>query len=333
MRFERCPAEAGPPERWTASNETAGVSATVVPAAGMNLASLVVGGEDRLVLPLPLGEFMATAKTGGVPLLHPWANRLRGDVWSFDGTDVDLAPIAGLKRDAAGLPMHGLLLRATDWSIEAAADRPSIVGRLDWGSDRPDFAAFPFEHVVEVDWSIGVERQGVISATCGFAVEAGSRDVPIAGGWHPYLRPTIGADRRTLTLKVPKARQASLDERGLPEPGDDGRPTLGPEHDVSGPLGDRTLDDLFLVGDTGWTASVASVAASIEIEADRAWRWMQLYAPAGSDFVCVEPMLAPTAALSDGGAVRVAAGSRFEASFTIRVRVAAVADGGSEAGA
>jgi aldose 1-epimerase len=321
VRFERCPAEDGLPERWMLSNDTAGVSAVVVPSAGMNLTSLVVGGSDRLMLPLPLGEFMATAKTGGVPLLHPWANRLRGDAWSFDGVEVDLAAADGLKRDGAGLPMHGLLLRATDWSIQAADDHPVIVGRLDWSADRPHFGAFPFEHAVEISWSIAVERPGVVAATCGFAVEAGSRDVPIATGWHPYLRPTIGADRRTLTLKVPRARQASLDERGLPVRGDDGRPTLGPDHDVSGPLGDRTFDDLFLVDGTGWTASVGSVDCSIELVADPAWRWMQLYAPEGSDFVCIEPMLAPTAALSDGGAVRVAAGSRFEASFTIRVRI------------
>jgi galactose mutarotase-like enzyme len=326
VRFERCPAEHGLPERWMLSNEGDGVSAVVVPSGGMNLTSLVVGGSDRLMLPLPLAEFMSTAKTGGVPLLHPWANRLRGDAWSFDGVEVDLAAAGGLKRDGAGLPMHGLLLRATDWAIQAADDHPAIVGRLDWRSDRPEFGAFPFEHAVEISWSIAVERPGVVAATCGFAVEAGSRDVPIATGWHPYLRPTIGADRRTVTLKVPRARQASLDERGLPERGDDGRPTLGPDHDVSGPLGDRTFDDLFLVGDTGWSATVTSGPASIELVADPAWRWVQLYAPAGSDFVCIEPMLVPTAALSDGGAVRVAAGSRFEASFTIRVRIAGEED-------
>jgi len=319
VRFERCPAEAGLPERWTASNETAGVSATVVPAAGMNLTSLVVGGEDRLVLPLPLDEFMTVPKTGGVPLLHPWANRLRGDVWSFDGVDIDLATVAGLKRDGAGLPMHGLLLRATDWSVETINARNAIVGRLDWGADRPAFAAFPFEHAVEVEWSLGIEVPGVVAATCRFAVDAGPRDVPIATGWHPYLRPRAGVDRGSIRLTVPTARRASLDDRGLPVLGDDGRPTLAAPIDVSGPLGDRTFDDLHRTGDDGWTATVAADDASIELEADRAWRWMQLYAPAGSEFVCVEPMLAPTAALSDGEAVRVAAGSRFEASFTIRV--------------
>ena len=108
LRFEKCPSEDGLPERWVLGDADAGAMATVVPAAGMNLVSLVVDGVDRLALPLPLASFMGTAKTGGVPLLHPWANRLRADRWSFDGRDIDLGHVEGLKRDGNDLPMQSI---------------------------------------------------------------------------------------------------------------------------------------------------------------------------------------------------------------------------------
>ena len=97
------------------------MQATVVPEAGMNLVSLVVAGVERLRMPEPLGPFMATARTGGVPLLHPWANRLRGDRYVFEGIEVDLGGFDGLKRDGTGLPMHGLLLRHGGWRVETTA--------------------------------------------------------------------------------------------------------------------------------------------------------------------------------------------------------------------
>lgn len=325
MRFEKCPSEDGLPERWVLGDADAGVTATVVPAAGMNLVSLVVGGVDRLALPLPLESFMGTAKTGGVPLLHPWANRLRADCWSFDGVEVDLSGRDGLKRDANGLPMHGLLLRETEWVVsgDGVGDRDedsAVEGVLHWTDDHPGFEAFPFPHEVAIRWTVRREG-GAATASCRFRVDAGDRAVPIATGWHPYLRPAAGATTDSIAIEVPSARRAILDERGLPVLDAEGRPTLETAVDAGGPIGDRRFDDLFLVADAeaGWTAAVVAGGARIELEADAAWRWMQVFTPEGSDAVCIEPMLAPTSALVDGGVVRVEPGQRFEAGFTIRV--------------
>ena len=320
MRFDRCPAENGLPERWRWN--VGSRTAIVVPSAGMNLVSLETEGRERLVLPLPLEEFMATEKTGGVPLLHPWANRLRGDRYVVGGRTVDLSSIRTLKRDGNGLPMHGLVLRGRPWSIRTADDPAAgaeIEGTLVWNADIPDFEAFPFVHRLIVRWRLVAGSDSSVAAACTYRVEAGDGPVPLGAGWHPYLRPAVGCDRNDITLETPSLRRVALDERGLPVRGDDGELVLDGANSPAGPLGDRRFDDLFRAPSGGWSAAVEAIGTRIEIEADGGWRWMQIYAPEGSDYACIEPMLAPTAGLSDGRVTTVEAGDAFEASFEIRV--------------
>ena len=45
----------------------------------------------------------------------------------------------------------------------------------------------------------------------------------------------------------------------------------------------------------------------------------QVFAPPGTEFVCLEPMTGPTAALAAGTTPLVRPGDRFTADFTIRV--------------
>ena len=295
----------------------------LVPSAGMNLVSLSVDGEDRLVLPAPLEKFMAAPRTGGVPLLHPWANRLRGDRYEAGGRRVDLSGIPDLKRDGNGLPMHGLLLRADDWGLETseASDGGAAIieGSIDWSDARPGFEAFPFPHRLAVRWSLSVGGDAVVTARCDLRVESHGDMVPVASGWHPYLRPRAGIDRGRLELRMPPVRHAALDEDGLPEIEADGTPRLQASPLLDGPLGDRVFDDLYRAPDEAWNATVSDGASTIELRTDGSWPWLQVYAPEGSDFVCIEPMLAPTAALSDGHPLVVEPGRPLEASFTIRI--------------
>ena len=321
MRFDRCSACDGLPERWTASGDR--VSAMVVPSAGMNLVSLAIDGEDRTVLPVGLEAFMRKPRTGGVPLLHPWANRLRGDRYQAAGRQVDLSSVPDLKRDGNDLPMHGLLLRATDWSVESS-NTPGgmdagIHGSIEWNEARAGFEAFPYPHRLGVRWTISESGRAIARASCELEIEARGGPVPVASGWHPYLRPVTGADRGNLELHLPPVRQARLDGDGLPVIDGKGSPRLETSTEIGGTIGERVFDDLFRAPDGGWTASVKAGGTTVELQADGSWPWLQVYAPTGSDFVCVEPMLAPTAALSDGHAVVVEPGDPLHASFTIRI--------------
>ena len=94
------------------------VDATFLPELGMVGAGLrwrdqefvVVRGGTRAI---------ASRHTSGLPLLHPWANRLSGPRYEQDGRAVTLREGApGVRLEEHGLPMHGLLGGSRDWRVE-----------------------------------------------------------------------------------------------------------------------------------------------------------------------------------------------------------------------
>src|ERR687893_97962 len=98
--------------RWFSSGQGSG--AYFVPEAGMVCCSLRYRGEELLGQRDGLEAYAKTGKTMGIPLLHPWANRL-GE-WRYEalGRSVDLEPLKGrlVRADGAtGLPNHGTLPR------------------------------------------------------------------------------------------------------------------------------------------------------------------------------------------------------------------------------
>ncbi|MCH2161793.1 MAG: aldose 1-epimerase [Phycisphaerales bacterium] len=296
------------------------VRAEVVPGAGMCLVSLQVDGREHLAMPLPLGEFMGTERTGGVPLLYPWANRLRGDRYDFDGREVDLSTLEHLKRDGAGLPMHGLLLRYPHWEVEArvAEDVGTVEGTIDWAGDDQLMQAFPFPHRLKVAWSIR-EDGDAVEATSTLTVEPADEPVPVAGGWHPYLAPPA-KNRDEIGLEGPELRRIPSDSQGLPRLDEAGRMDTGPVESLNGSLGTRTYDNLFQAPPRGFRFTVRGDETNMVIAGGEEWRSLQVYAPAGSMFACVEPMFAPTGALSDGRGFLIAQPEHpLRGSFTISV--------------
>src|SRR4051812_1766432 len=71
---------------------SAHLDATFVPIAGMLGASLREGGVELLGRGLGVHCYARGGTTMGIPLLHPWANRLAADEYRVDGTDVHLRP-------------------------------------------------------------------------------------------------------------------------------------------------------------------------------------------------------------------------------------------------
>ena len=88
----------------------------------------------------------------GVPLLHPWANRLARERFRVADREVVLdSPHTQLGRDPNGLPIHGLLAAADGWEVErheAVGDGGLLVARFDFGAHPGLMAAFPFDHVL-----------------------------------------------------------------------------------------------------------------------------------------------------------------------------------------
>ena len=92
--------------------------ASFVPAAGMIGNSLTHRGDELLVQREGLDGWRGTGKSFGLPLLHPWANRLRDWRYSVAGRAVTIDPDRGIVRaDEHGLPIHGALAAAEDWEV------------------------------------------------------------------------------------------------------------------------------------------------------------------------------------------------------------------------
>lgn len=256
------------------------LEADVVPECGMVVASLRAGGRELLGLRGGLKAYRERGSTFGVPLLYPFANRL---------SQVRCARIdaSAARRDPSGLPIHGLPAARGAWEVlERAPDR--VRAALDW--DDPAFAP---PHRVEIAHELG---DGALRVTTTVAGDG----VPVAFGWHPYL----AIDRATTAVAIPAMRRHLLDGRGLP---------TGETEDVpafSGPLGDRTYDDLFEA-----PPGAVFAAGAVRVRFGAGACWAQIFAPAAEPLIAFEPMAAPTNALVTGEHLPVAP-------YTLRFEIA-----------
>jgi len=310
--------EAGFPARIRVSDERD--SMEVVPGAGMGIVSLVFQGEEHLAMPLPLNEFMSSPHTGGIPFLYPWANRLRTDCYSFEEEHVDLSGLKGLKRDDAGHPMHGVILRFDKWVVDSymEGDTAIVQGVVDWGSHPELMDAFPFPHRLTVRWSYETIKDACV-ITSTMKVETSGGDVPIVAGWHPYFSPPV-SERADLVLKGPDMAPITLDDLGLPIL-EEHAVKVGAPKSLNGPLGARTFDDLFEAPLSGFEWIIQGDTTEISIVGGAEWGAIQVYTPHDGCFVCVEPMVARTAALSDDDHMMIATREApVEATYIVSVR-------------
>ena len=294
-----------------------GLVATFVPEAGMIGCSLRAGGEELLGQRGGLAKYVGSGSTMGIPFLHPWANRLGASRFELAGREVDLDhPGLPLKRDAAGLPMHGLLTAIGGWTVERhteTEDGGVLVAGFDFASHVLLMEAFPFPHRVE----LRVELEGPELAIATTVRAGGHGQVPISFGFHPYLR-LPGPPREQWLLEAPVRERLLLDERALPS-GEREAVEIAP-----GPLGERHYDDAFTAPPDGAPFALEGGGRRLELRLGEGYRFSQIYAPADTDAVAFEPMTAPTNALLSGEDLTLLEpGESFTARFSIRVAAAA----------
>jgi aldose 1-epimerase len=289
------------------------LEATVVPGAGMIGVSLRHHGDELLAAPVRPRDYAERRGLLGIPLLHPWANRLSDDEYAIGDRRVRLpAGSDRFMRDDNGLPIHGLLSGSPHWDAVRAQetqDGGRLTAQLDFGAHPELLEAFPFPHRLEVRY--GLEPSRLTVAT---AVEATSdAGVVLSFGWHPYLR-LPGVRRTDWHVVLPAMRRLVADERNIPT----GETCEFEGSD--GPLGDRTFDTGFEDVPEGAVFELAGGRSRVAVVFVRGYPVAQVFAPPGEDLICFEPMAAPTDALRSGRGLRaLAPGRRFEAVFEIRV--------------
>jgi galactose mutarotase-like enzyme len=276
--------------------------AVFVPDVGMTGVSLQRDGREHLALPGGVAALRA-GHTGGLPLLAPWANRLAARRYRAAGVDVDLRRLQ-LHTDDNGLPIHGLLVGWPDWEVTATRARRDVA-RIT-ATTVVDAPAFPFPHLLEVAIEAHDDRV-VVDTTL---VATGERKVPVAFGWHPYLR-VPGTPRSRWTLQLPRRDHLALDERGIPTGESSAEPA---EEDV---VARRTFDDLYALGRDRRFALVGEDGASIAVQGNPHYPYAQVWVPPGKPFAALEPMAAPTNGLVTGTTHLVEPGDAFTARFTI----------------
>lgn len=281
------------------------LEATFVPEAGMVGASLTHRGEELLGQRDGLEAYVEQRKTMGIPLLHPWANRLSETRFEVAGREVRIDPERSpVRLDGGGLPMHGLLAAAPGWEVERTAT--TLTAHFDFAAHPPLIEAFPFAHelTLEVELDAGALR-------IALTVQAGTTGVPIAFGFHPYLR-LPGIPRPDWIVELPVREQLVLDEQMLPT----GART--PVTVPAGALGDRTFDDAYLAPDGPF--ALEGGGRRIELAFDAGFPYAQVFAPPGQALIAFEPMTAPTNALVRGDAALLAPVEQYRAAFSIAVR-------------
>jgi aldose 1-epimerase len=288
-----------------------GLRAAFAPAANMVLHSLTFRGRELLAARNGLEGYVERGSTMGVPLLHPWANRLGGLGYSAAGREVVLDGNSGLfKRDPGGLPIHGAWPTLLRWEVlETDSDgaAASLLARLEWERRHSAFELFPFPHRLDYRARVGEGR-----IELALALEpTGDAAVPVAFGFHPYLR-IPGGSRSTAEIDLPVRRallqDASLLPTGETEPCEPGPRRLG-DTDWDHEFSELADPPRFLLRGDGSEVSLTFL---------RGFRFAHVFAPAESDFVCFEPMTAPTNALVTGADLPVVApGGRYEAAFSI----------------
>ena len=290
----------------------AGLEAVFAPQVGMVGASLRHHGEELTGQRGGLRAYSERGSSFGIPLLHPWANRLGSRRYRVGARTVELDPARSpVRLDPHGLPIHGLLAASPHWEVLGVTEgegQAGLAARLDFAARPELMAGFPFSHELHVQVELRdrrLELATVVLPTAG-------GPVPVSFGWHPCLR-LPGVHRRDWHVELPVKRRQPLDHRGLPTGSSE---PVAPE---SGPLRERSFDDLFTELERPARFALEGDGRRIELEVGDGYRVAQVYAPPGSDFICFEPMTAPTNALVAGGYELVEPGDSYRAGFSITV--------------
>ncbi|MBE0627355.1 MAG: aldose 1-epimerase [Burkholderiales bacterium] len=279
-----------------------------LPGMGMICTSLRHRGEELL---RRVDDLEASAERGsaaGIPLLHPWANRLATYGYSAAGRQVALDPASPLLNfDAQHLPIHGVPWSRLAWELKQVR-KDGLVAGLDWDGDAL-LQVFPYRHRLEM--AATLHPQGLTLETTLVAGQEAA--VPVSFGFHPYFG-LPGLARSQWRLVLPAMRRLVLDRQLIPT----GEQALYAGMDAA--LGELEFDDGFATLAATASFSLEGAGMRITLELLEGYAYAQVFAPRDKDYVALEPMTAPTNALISGSGLQlVPPGGRYRAAFRIGV--------------
>jgi aldose 1-epimerase len=266
---------------------------SIAPGIGNMAFGMKSRGKDILWFPYksPL-QLKQTPQFCGIPFLGPWANRLDDDAYWVNGKKYVLSPALGnVRRDSHMKPIHGLLNFSTAWTqaaVEADDHSAFATSRLEFWRHPEMMAQFPFAHTITMTHRLRDGELEVETSIENLATEP----LPVAIGYHPYFR-LEGAPRDDWNVHIAARDHMVLNDLLIPT-GE--AQSLGQVPDSH--LHGSQLDDVFgnLIRDPDGRARcwVEANGQRITVTYGPKYTVAVVYAPAGRDFICFEPMAALT---------------------------------------
>lgn len=269
----------------------------IVPALGNNVWEMTVRGQPVFWSPYrSVAEFRARPGHFGNPFLWPWANRIDGMAYWVNGKKYLLnADLGNVRPGPNHTPIHGLLIHSGLWTPAGrGADAGSawFTARLEFWRYPELMAQFPFAHSVEMTYRLADGALTVETVIMNLSEEA----MPVSLGFHPYFRIT-DAPRDEWTVTLAARRKHVLDGRLIPT-GETAPLPYPKELKLRGVVLDDVMDDLERDSSGIARFRVEGRKQRITVEYGEAYGVAVVYAPAGRDFICFEPMTAITNAFN-----------------------------------
>jgi aldose 1-epimerase len=261
-----------------------GIEVSICPSIGNIAYDMRAHGQPILMSPPKLGEWNQKPSQAGIPFLGPWANRLDGDAYWANGKRFLVNPgVVEIRRDANGLPIHGLLLFASAWQVtrlHADDQAAEVTSRLEFWKHPEWMAQFPFAHSIQMTHRLAGGVLEVRTSIENHSLEA----MPLVIGFHPWYQiPETPRDQWKVHLPV--REHYTLSQKLIPT----GETTPVDLPDPT-PLAGRQLDDVFGNVDAHSEFSLEANGRKISVRFGPKFPIAIVYAPHTRDVVCFEPM-------------------------------------------
>jgi aldose 1-epimerase len=224
------------------------------------------------------------ASGSGIPLLFPFAGRIRGRSLTWEGREY---PLEG--DDGLGNAIHGYVLNRPWRVLEQSETR--VVGQFQASVDAPKLldcwpAAFRLTATYQL-MGRTLASEFTVENPC-------DRPLPFGFGTHPYFRVPLGGGKaEDCRVVLPVGQRWELDEMLPTGERSDVSPEVSDEGGIS--FGEMKFDDVFteLGFEDGWCICQICDPESerqLSIGFDQSFRECVVYNPPHRQAVCIEPL-------------------------------------------
>ena len=267
----------------------------LAPRSGGSIARFTVDEVDILRPMAPADVASGQGNNSAAYPLVPFSNRIRNGRFTFDGSEVALAPNwPGLRH-----PMHGDGWSAA-WDVVRADERSAELAYVHDGR-----AGWPFRYRAALTFHLSAQALSVDTRLQNLEPHA----VPGGIGLHPFFARDPDT---TLTCRTESVWRA--DEEVLPTE----RVAVPPEWDFGTPrrVDEVPLDNCFAGWDGRAVVAWPRRGLQLELTATEPLRHLVIYTPPQRQFFCVEPVSHANGGIAE---TRLAAGATLSGTIVFKI--------------